>query len=90
MIWFLAKKVDIELNNQVDESVLGIFIGRLFFWLGVLAFTFIVIGGIKYILAAGNPDKITSAKKTINYSIIGLIIASLSYVIISLVTGAFG
>ena len=45
----------------------------------------IIWGGIRYVLSAGNSTALTSAKNTIVYSIIGLIIAILAYAIVNFV-----
>ncbi len=54
---------------------------------GGLAFLFIVIGGIQLLTAYGDEEKITGAKKTITYAIVGLLIAILSYAIVSIISG---
>ena len=57
----------------------------MFFIIGVMAVIMIIWGGIRYVLSAGNSAAITSAKNTIFYSIIGLIIAILAYAIVNFV-----
>lgn len=54
---------------------------------GGLAFLFIVIGGIQLLTAYGDEEKITGAKKTITYAIVGLLVAILSYAIVSIISG---
>ena len=51
---------------------------------------FLIIGGIKWITSAGDKTKIESARKTILYAIMGLILTFLSFFIINLVGGLFG
>ncbi|MFH0851488.1 MAG: hypothetical protein V1876_01950, partial [Candidatus Peregrinibacteria bacterium] len=43
---------------------------------------FIIIGGISFILSAGNEDKIKKAVHTIRYSIVGLIVAFIAYFLV--------
>ena len=50
-----------------------------------MAVIMIIWGGIRYVLSAGNSAALTSAKNTIVYSIIGLIIAILAYAIVNFV-----
>ena len=57
----------------------------MFFVIGVMAVIMIIWGGIRYVLSAGNSAALTSAKNTIVYSIIGLIIAILAYAIVNFV-----
>lgn len=48
---------------------------------------FIIKGGFGYIISAGSPDGMTSAKKTITNALIGLVIAVLSASIVNAVAG---
>ena len=45
----------------------------------------IIWGGIRYVLSAGNSAALTSAKNTIVYAVIGLIVAILAYAIVNFV-----
>ncbi len=53
--------------------------------LGGIAVIMIVIGGIKYATSAGDSSGLTSAKNTIMYAVIGLVVAMMATAIISLV-----
>ena len=48
---------------------------------GIVAVVMIIVGGFKYITSAGDSNKVGSAKSTIIYAIVGLIIAALAQVI---------
>ena len=50
-----------------------------------MAVIMIIWGGIRYVLSAGNSAALTSAKNTIIYAIIGLVIAILAYAIVNFV-----
>lgn len=52
---------------------------------GVIAVVMLIYGGIRYIISGGDQKKVTDAKNTILYAIIGLIISLLSYAIINFV-----
>lgn len=52
---------------------------------GVVAVIMIIIGGFRYITSGGNDTSITSAKNTILYAIIGLIIVALAQVLVHFV-----
>ncbi|MBP9750738.1 MAG: hypothetical protein KBC95_02720 [Candidatus Peribacteraceae bacterium] len=45
----------------------------------LLCLIFMIIGGITFILSAGNEEKIKKAMETIRYSIIGLAVVFLSF-----------
>ena len=57
---------------------------------GALAFIFIIIGGIKFITAAGDEKKMQSATQTLTYAIIGLIVTALAFVILQVVQKFLG
>lgn len=54
---------------------------------GGLAFVFMIVGGIQILTAYGNEEKVSAGKKTITYAIVGLLIAILSYAIVSIISG---
>jgi len=56
----------------------------------VLCLIFIIIGGISFILSAGNEEKIKKAVHTIRYSIIGLIVSFLAYFLVLFVARLLG
>lgn len=53
--------------------------------IGMVAVVAIIIGGVQYMTSAGDPGKVKKAKDTILYAVIGLIIASLSAIIVNFV-----
>lgn len=57
----------------------------LFLWGGGVAVLFLILGGYRYITSQGNQDQIEVAKKTILYSIIGLVVLFASFLIYQLV-----
>lgn len=58
--------------------------------LGGIAVIVIIAGGIMYATSAGDPSKVTAAKNTILYSVIGLAVAMSAAAIITLVNNYFG
>lgn len=52
---------------------------------GVISVIMIIVGGFKYITSGGASDKVTGAKNTIIYAIIGLIIVALAQFIVNFV-----
>ncbi|MCA9335413.1 hypothetical protein KC967_00730 [Candidatus Saccharibacteria bacterium] len=61
----------------------------LLYILGAVAVIMIIIGGIKYTTSQGDSSAVTSAKNTILYSVIGLIVALIAYAIVNLVVTSF-
>lgn len=52
---------------------------------GLAAVIMIIVGGFRYITSGGNDASVTSAKNTILYAIIGLIVVALSQLIVRFV-----
>ena len=48
---------------------------------GVVAIIMIIVGGFRYITSGGDSSKVGSAKNTIIYAIIGLILVALAQII---------
>ena len=45
----------------------------------------LIWGGIRYVLSGGDSGAVSSAKKTILYAVVGLIVAILAYAIVNFV-----
>jgi len=54
---------------------------------GLVALVFLVVGGFRLIVAAGNDNEIQKAKTMITYSIIGLAVTLLAYLIVAFAQG---
>ena len=52
---------------------------------GIISVIMLIYGGLRYILSGGDSKKVTDAKNTILYAIIGLIISILAYAIVNFV-----
>lgn len=55
------------------------------FIVGAISVIMVVIGGLRYVISGGNSTNITTAKNTILYAIIGLIISIMAYAMINFV-----
>ena len=69
--------------NKVVEIVVNTFS----IIVGVVAVIMLMFGGFKYITCTGDASKVTSAKNTIIYALIGLVIVALSQTIAKVVLG---
>lgn len=87
-----------EINKGIDaagddgtslETRFKTIVNILLFILGAIAVIMIVIGGIKYTTSNGDSSAITSAKNTILYSVVGLVVAILAYAIVNFVVSQF-
>lgn len=61
----------------------------LLYILGAVAVLMIVIGGMRYTLSGGDAGSIKSAKDTILYASVGLVVAILAFAIVDFVLGSF-
>jgi hypothetical protein len=76
-------------NNISLATRIKTIVNVLLYVLGAIAVIMIVVGGIRYVVSAGESSQISAAKNTILYAIVGLIIAILAYAIVNFVLGAF-
>lgn len=75
-------------EEQVLQNRVKSVLDTVYLWIGIIAVIVIVIGGIKYMTSTGDSQKIQSAKNTIMYAIIGLIVTLAAFAITSFVIGA--
>lgn len=67
------------LENGSIIDIIATFIALSLIVASILCLVFIIIGGISFILSAGNEDKIRKAVHTIRYAIIGLIVTFVAF-----------
>ncbi|KKW02981.1 MAG: hypothetical protein UY35_C0009G0024 [Candidatus Saccharibacteria bacterium GW2011_GWC2_48_9] len=76
-----SKKDSVSGTNGFAKIVTNI----LLFLVGTAAVIMIILGGIKYTTSNGDPSQIKSAKDTILYSVVGLIVAIMAWGIVTFV-----
>ncbi len=74
---------DANQKGGVANMFLQMIAGSLILLAGPTGILILAIGGLKYVTSHGNQTAMESAKKTINFAIIGLIIIALSYAIVT-------
>jgi uncharacterized membrane protein len=72
-------------NGQTLNDYAKLIINLLSVIIGFVAVVMIIIGGFRYITSGGSSEKVSGAKNTILYGIIGLIIVALAQVIVQFV-----
>ena len=75
-------------NTKVNDLVKTL-VNTLLFILGAIAVIMIIVGGIRYTTSNGDASGIKSAKDTILYSVIGIVVALLAYAIVNFVLTRF-
>ncbi|MBI5152006.1 DUF1624 domain-containing protein [Candidatus Peregrinibacteria bacterium] len=68
------------------ETVLPKITKALMAFAGICSFLFLVISGIRFMLAYGNTEAISGAKRQAQWAVIGLLIAILGYAIVEIIT----
>lgn len=76
----------VQLSSQ---QLLANALNIVYFIAGTVAVIVIIISGINYTTSAGDSGKITKAKNMLTYSIVGLIVVLVAFVITSFVIGRF-
>lgn len=93
ILGFFAPVVNGTINTSSIDGI-----GQLFtyaaqllsYLVGALAVIMIIVGGIQYITSGGSSDKVSGAKKTILYAVVGIILALSINVIIVTIHTVFG
>jgi hypothetical protein len=70
--------------NSLLLRVINLILGISF----LVAVLFVVIGGFRYIVSAGNDDQAKAGRKTVINAVIGIVLIVLAYVIVSAVSRA--
>ena len=68
-----------------DTGIFRTITNTVLYIVGVIAVIMLIIGGIKYVISGGDAKKVTDAKNTVLYAIIGLIVAFLAFAIVNFV-----
>ncbi len=72
-------------TNDAPSNMLATILQILFGTLGAIAVLIIVIAGLRYMLAGGDPAGTAKARNTIIYALIGLAVCLAAYSIVGLV-----
>lgn len=72
-----------------SEGVFRTITNVLLFIIGAISVIMLIIGGIRYTISGGDSAAVTSAKNTILYAIVGIVVALLAYAVVNFVLGSF-
>jgi len=76
-------------QDEDAESLIGTLVNVLLFLVGALAVVMIIWSGIQYVISTGDAGKIAKAKNTLMYSVVGLVIAFISFALVNWVFDLF-
>ena len=82
-----AKGEGVSETASDPQSLVKQFVNIFLFAVGALSVIMLIWGGIRYTTSAGDSNKVTAAKNTVLYAIVGLVIAILAYAIVNMVIG---
>ncbi|MBR3248613.1 hypothetical protein IKF89_01110 [Candidatus Saccharibacteria bacterium] len=71
-----------------DTGVFKKITNTILYIVGIIAVIMLIIGGIKYVISGGDAKKVTDAKNTVLYAIIGLVVCFLAFAIVNFVISA--
>lgn len=66
-------------------TTIGNIVNAIIYIIGILAVLMIIIGALRMVLSGGNPAAVKSARETVLYAVVGLIIAIAAYGIVRFV-----
>ena len=73
-------------SSSTDPAdIIALIVKVLLFIIGAISVIMIIIGGIRYTISQGDSGQVTSAKNTILYAVIGLLVAIFAYAIVNFV-----
>lgn len=72
-------------NEKKLNDLIGKIVNILTVIVGIVAVIMIIVGGFKYITSGGDSNKVGSAKNTILYAVIGLVIVALAQFLVKFV-----
>ena len=70
--------------SNVDTTITNL-LNLLSTAVGIVSVVMIVVGGFRYITSSGEQEKVKSAKNTILYALIGLVVVALAQIIVKFV-----
>lgn len=79
-----------QFGCETKDPIIGTIFKLVFGSLAVLSLIFVVIGGLRYTLSGGDSNSIATAKKTILYAVVGLILGVSVFAITDFIVSRVG
>lgn len=92
LLYKFATDIDVSglPNASADAGKVQSILQIIFGIVGALAFLFIVIAGLRYVVSTGDPQDTAKARNGIIYALVGLVLALTAEVIVTWVVGRVG
>ena len=78
-----------EMSTKPIGTTIGEVVNIFLYFVGAVAVIVVIWGGFQYITSSGDSQKATTAKNTIMYAVIGIVVVVMSYAIVNWVFGLF-
>lgn len=72
-------------NNGVFKTITNVML----YVIGAISVIMLIIGGIRYVVSGGDSAAVTSAKNTILYAVVGIVVAILAFALVNFVVTSF-
>lgn len=79
------QQTDLFGSNGVFQTITNV----LLYIIGAISVIMLIIGGIRYVVSGGDSAAVTSAKNTILYAVVGIVVAILAYALVNFVISSF-
>ncbi len=76
-------------KDEQAPALIGNLVNGLLFVVGVLSVVMIIVAGVMYTTSTGDSGKVSRAKNTLTYAIVGLVVAFLAYAMVNWVFNLF-
>lgn len=76
---------DCSTGKSSVTSIVGVVVNILSYIIGIVAVIMVIIAGLKYVASNGDSGRISSAKNTLVYALVGLAVAALAQVLVHFV-----
>jgi hypothetical protein len=88
-IHLIAQSIDLTTlpKTHATSTEFGNILSIVWAVIGAVALLVITVGGFRYIIAQGEPQKVAQARNTIIYAAIGLVVAASAEAIVAFVFG---
>lgn len=83
-----AGKTGLQSSGSFD-NILEDIAKFLIFLVGAISVIAIIVGGLRYVTSGGNSSQVSSAKDTILYAVVGLVVAMAAFGIVEFVVKRF-
>lgn len=80
---------NVTTGNGDIKDILQTVVNLLLFIVGTVSVIMVVIGGLKYTTSNGDSNRVTAAKNTILYAVVGVIVSIMGYAIVDFVIDSF-